>query len=289
VAAGEVHFLFERGVAGDQVCGCGERFSACPFWQAVGDEAFGGWGTLDVESLVEADREVDRLRRLHLLAAPGLSAPFAERLSLYADALARVYGAIATVSGSPLVVDSSKTPHFALVARRAPGAELRIVHLVRDSRAVAHSWTRAKARLEPINGQAIMDRYRPSKSAYRWMLDNALFDAFALAGIPRLLVRYEALVDAPQEELGRIARFAGLDPSGDYPFLAGREASLGVHHTVAGNPNRLEQGRVELVRDDEWRGAMSARDRRTVAALTLPLLVRYGYVPARGSAAGSRQ
>jgi len=31
----------------------------------------------------------------------------------------------------------------------------------------------------------------------------------------------------------------------------------------------------------EWRERMDTRTRRTVALLTLPLLVRYGYVPQR--------
>ena len=34
-SAGELRFLWERGVLGDRLCGCGERFSVCPFWTQV--------------------------------------------------------------------------------------------------------------------------------------------------------------------------------------------------------------------------------------------------------------
>jgi hypothetical protein len=278
VAVGEIHFLFTRGVAGNQLCGCGASFRECPFWQAVGTSAFGGWKRVDVNALMGAGREVDRLRRLHLLSAPRLSRAFAERLSFYSDAIRRVYRAIDELSGGSVIVDSSKAPHFALVARRAE-VDLRILHLVRDSRAVAYSWKRTKARPEPIDGQPLMDRYRPSKSAYRWALDNALFDAMAAAGAPRLVVRYESLAASPGTWLERIAEFAGRPlEGGDLNFVEGRSVRLGLHHTVAGNPNRLERGVVEITPDEEWRRHMTTRDRRTVTALTLPLLVRYGYL-----------
>jgi hypothetical protein len=52
---------------------------------------------------------------------------------------------------------------------------------------------------------------------------------------------------------------------------------VGVQHTVAGNPVRMQSGPVTLRVDDAWRGAMSARDRRLVTLLTFPLLARYGY------------
>ena len=42
-AVGELRHIWERGVLGNRLCGCGEPFHECPFWSAVGREAFGGW------------------------------------------------------------------------------------------------------------------------------------------------------------------------------------------------------------------------------------------------------
>ncbi len=40
---GEVVHLWQRGIRADEKCGCGVRFAACPFWQRVGEHAFGGY------------------------------------------------------------------------------------------------------------------------------------------------------------------------------------------------------------------------------------------------------
>ena len=40
-AAGEVRHIWRRGLLEDRPCGCGAAFSACPFWSAVVEEAFG--------------------------------------------------------------------------------------------------------------------------------------------------------------------------------------------------------------------------------------------------------
>ena len=41
---------------------------------------------------------------------------------------------------------------------------------------------------------------------------------------------------------------------------------------------RFATGKVPIHSDDRWRAAMPAADRRTVTALTLPLLSHYGYI-----------
>ena len=35
-AAGEVRYLWNRGVRDNELCGCGQSFLSCPFWSAVG-------------------------------------------------------------------------------------------------------------------------------------------------------------------------------------------------------------------------------------------------------------
>ena len=61
------------------------------------------------------------------------------------------------------------------------------------------------------------------------------------------------------------------------PWIDGtRSMHLGVNHTVAGNPSRLNRT-VDLCLDDEWTRNMGSGDRRAVAALTSPLLSHYHY------------
>ncbi len=99
-------------------------------------------------------------------------------------------------------------------------------------------------------------------------------------------VRYEDAVSRPDEAVSAIAQFAGLPVgNGQLGFMGsdedGRWADLGVAHIPSGNPMRFRAGRTPIRMDDEWRTAMSATDRRTVTALTLPLLRHYGYLGQR--------
>jgi hypothetical protein len=53
---GELRYIWERGLHDDELCGCGERFGECPFWQAVGREAFGGWDAVDADEVIALDK-----------------------------------------------------------------------------------------------------------------------------------------------------------------------------------------------------------------------------------------
>jgi hypothetical protein len=101
-----------------------------------------------------------------------------------------------------------------------------------------------------------------------------------------LRVRYEDLVRDPERAIRQIVTFAGM-PGGaaTLEFLGadhtGRWADLSAAHTASGHPTRFLAGRVRIRPDENWRAAMPAAQRRTVTALTLPLLARYGYLHRR--------
>jgi hypothetical protein len=199
-----------------------------------------------------------------------------------------VYTGIMAASGGQALVDSSKHASLAFCLRWRDDLDLRVVHVVRDSRAVAHSWTREVSRPEAAT-ESFMTRYSPAVAAGQWNAQNGAVALLARCGTPTLRVRYEDLIAAPAATLARIAAFAGLPVSADGPAgaggppIIGRDASgywaeLGAAHTVSGNPMRFTTGRVPIRKDERWRTAMPGRQRRTVTALTLPLLARYGYL-----------
>jgi hypothetical protein len=128
-----------------------------------------------------------------------------------------------------------------------------------------------------------MTTYSPVGTAGLWNAQNGAMQLLARRGTPVLRVRYEDLVDAPEQTLRRVAAFAGV-PAGSLglPFLHTEDdswyAELTKAHTASGNPMRFATGKVAIRGDDRWRKAMPGKDRRTVTALTLPLLSRYGYL-----------
>jgi hypothetical protein len=279
--AGEVIHLWQRGMADAERCGCGKPLPDCSFWREVGQVAFGGLAELDVRHVGELRHETDRTRHIPLLAAPVLPSHSRRRLDEYIGYYQRVYSAISKVSGCGVVVDSSKHASLAFCLRWHAELDLRVVHVVRDSRAVAFSWTRRVSRPESIS-DPYMQTYSSTTAAGLWNAQNGALHVLAMEGVPTLRVRYEDLVTAPRAVLARVADFAGIAPSdSDLDFLhsdKGRSwADLGAEHTASGNPMRFTTGKVSIRLDDRWRTEMPPAQRRMVTALTLPLLARYGY------------
>jgi hypothetical protein len=236
---------------------------------------------VDVARIADLRRAVDRTRSIPLVAAAAIQPAIRARLDEYVSNYVRVYGSIARVSGCPTIVDSSKHASLAFCLRRQSGLDLRVIHVVRDSRAVAYSWTRQVNRPDSA-GPSYMTTYSPAVAAGQWNVQNRALQLLARTGTPTLRIRYEDLIAAPRQTIARIAAFAGL-PAGrrQLRFLGrdddGRWAELGAAHTASGNPMRFRTGRIAIRGDERWRSAMPAGQRRAVTALTLPLLAQYGY------------
>jgi Sulfotransferase family len=285
--AGEVVHLWQRGLIDNERCGCGVEFGACEFWSAVAESAFGGWSAVDANRVAVLRAAVDRTRYIPLLARRSLPARSRSALAEYTSYYQRLYQAIAAVSGCPTVVDSSKHASLAFCLSHRAELDLRVIHVVRDSRAVAYSWTRHVQRPEASAG-SLMTRYSPARAAQQWNLQNGALQLLARGQIPVLLVRYEDLVSGVRPTLRTIAEFGGL--TADEPGLAftggaGQDqwAELGQAHSAAGNPMRFAYGRISIRPDDRWQTELPGAQRRAVTALTLPLLRHYGY--ARGGGA----
>ncbi|GAA4689005.1 sulfotransferase [Phytohabitans rumicis] len=281
-ALGEVVHLWQRDVRDDERCGCGARFSACDFWDTVGELAFGGWHQVDVYRVLALQGAVERTRYIPRLAANRLPEEHVALIEEYAGYYAAIYEAAARVSGASVVIDSSKHSALAHCLRWVPGLDLRVVHVVRDARGVAYSWTKTVVRPE-ADGDAEMTRYSPARSALLWNAHNAAFGLLARRGVPVRRIRYEQFVAQPRRALTELAEFAGLDVSdADLDFLDGDDAVLKPGHSAAGNPMRFTVGRVPLRRDDVWRSALPPAQRRLVGTVCAPLLRAYGY-PLRSS------
>jgi hypothetical protein len=283
VSVGELRFIWQRGLVENQRCGCGAPFRECSFWTAIGDEAFGGWENVPALELAALEQATDRHRFIPLLLAPWLWRPYRKRLTRYADVLSRVYRAVDRVTEGAYIVDSTKDAPFAFILRHVPGLELRVAHLVRDSRGVAFSWTKRIRKPETTDTIGYMNTYHPVEMGFRWMAYNVCFHILGRLGVPRLSMRYERLVESPRSEIDRVAAHMGARLADDHVgFLHSDGVDLGIHHTVSGNPMRFVQGKIALRLDEEWRTELDPLHRRLVSISTFPFLWVYGYLrPAR--------
>jgi hypothetical protein len=282
-ALGEVVHMWQRGVVENERCGCGAEFGACGLWSQVGKAAFDGWDKINVQRIAELRASTDRTRFIPRLAAGKLPAKMQPSLTEYTDYYLKVYQAVADVTGSDTVIDSSKHPSLAFcLARRRPEVDLRVIHLVRDSRAVAYSWTTRVARPD-AGGESYMTTYPPVRAAGHWNAENFALQLLARRGTPVLRVRYEDLVRSPEQTMRLLAGFAGLRADASTLGFIGtdgdsRTAVLREAHTASGNPMRFSTGKVSIRGDERWREAMPGGHRRAVTAMTLPLLSHYGYL-----------
>jgi hypothetical protein len=280
ISLGEVVHLWDRGVRDDERCGCGNAFSACPFWQAVGVRAFGGWDKVSVERHLELRSRVDDVRRTPQLLVGAFGRSFRRDLVEYSGAYRAIYQAAREVSGASLIIDSSKVTSLIYCLRRVPDLDVRLLHLIRDSRAIAYAWTKVVRRPEVVDGESYMHRFNPAHLALLWNLHNTLLQLPRFVGEPTFTLRYETFARDPGAALRRVAAFAGLalGPA-DLDFLAQGSVTLSASHQVAGNPLRFTTGPVAIRQDDAWRTEFSAADRRRVAALTAPVSLAFGYLP----------
>ena len=274
---GEVVHLWQRDLRADERCGCGSRFSGCAFWRAVGDAAFNGWHNVDVERVAHLRAAVERTRQIPRLAGTRLPAGHRALVEEYVDFYARVYAAAASTSRSTVVIDSSKHSALAYCLSWCPEVDLRVAHVVRDPRGVAYSWTKRVDRPES-DGTDQMTRYSPARSALLWTAHNAAFGLLRRRGVPVRRIRYEQFLADPRAATRDLAEFAGIPVGdGDLDFLGPEHADLRQGHSAAGNPMRFTVGRVGLRRDEAWREALPAGQRRLVGAVCAPLLNAYGY------------
>lgn len=278
-AIGEAVNLWRQGVVNDEKCGCGRRFHACPFWREVGALAFGGWHRVDLDSVLALRSANSRFRFVREASpAAGSRRGIEANNALYW----RLYSAISEVSGCSVVVDASKHASLLSHLRHHEPLDIRLIHVVRDSRGVAHSWAKIRRRPESDDPGSVMDRFTAVRSALLWNMYNTSFVALRRLGVAYHRLRYEDLVRAPERHLREVAGAAGLDVADDaFSFLGDGYVRLTDTHCVAGNPMRFEHGRMDLRMDDEWISVLSRRDRLAVTGLTLPLLIRFGYLPSR--------
>jgi hypothetical protein len=260
------------------VCSCGQRIGECPFWRRISLEMAARGIPYDVRRneasfstngvgrvshlLLTAEprgRVLETARSAALALIPGAKRELDRRLRIN-EALAEV---ITGLRGARAFVDASKRPGRLLHLRRIPSLDIRVIHLVRDGRAVTRSTMRNLGRGAEESARSWLgsvqdaERLRPRFPADRWMT-----------------LRYEDLCRQPGAALDRISRFIGVAPGSSVPDFRS------VDHHIIGNRMRLSHT-SEISLDERWRTEMPAEQIRAVERIAGPTLERHGYAPAQ--------
>ena len=274
VNVGELIDLFWRVAPRSERCGCGQVFASCPFWTGVGARAFGGWESEHLAAVHRLQSRVARQRHLpRLVAMPHSGRDFRANVTSYGRHYASLYQAIAAEAGADYVVDASKRPAQALALARS-GIDVRVIHLVRDVRGVAHSLSKHVTRPHAVAEADVMSHRTPAGAAARWVACQSEIALLGPCGLPVTQMRYEDFVVQPRRSTEQALTELGLPPGpSDLSHIGDGQIFLGRSHGLSGNPSRFREGAVTLRADELWRSQMSARDRRIVTAIGLPHLL----------------
>ena len=154
-----------------------------------------------------------------------------------------IVDSIMRVSEKTIVVDSSKNAEqFRFLYFWRPDC-LRLIHLVRDGRAVVYS----KMNRGPESCR---------RASCGWVSESLkilLMKAWLPEG-KTLQLKYEDLCADPQGELDKITGFLDVKPE---PANFSKED----RHNVCGSPHRFDKENTEIKLDDRWKRKMSRGDR----------------------------
>lgn len=279
--AGEVKHLFDRGIAVGERCSCGRDARGCPFWGEVIRNMETG-GLLDDPQRIGAfTRSITRGTGAPLVFSPWQPSGFRRRVAEYKGLMEGAYAAVWEACGRRTLVDTSKNLAWARLLLDLPRCRVRLVHLVRDSRGVAHSFEKVRRRPGNPSVDPYMDRYHAVTTAMLWNLDNLLAERLGARAADYIRLSYTDFVTAPRRSLGAILG-NGAHP-GSLAHVGEDCIAVPEQHVLAGNPMRFQAGSLQLREDLAWQREMSAAKKGAVTALTWPLLRRYGYL---GNGAG---
>jgi hypothetical protein len=278
VAVGEMVSRFWAKNLDLHICGCGEPIEECAFWSAVAERTEGGWHSPEFARTRELQATFGGSSLVPLLLLlPWQPRSVRRKADEMSEHILRLYRSVADVAGANVIVDGSKDPAYAVLLHRVLGTRLRLVHLVRHSGGVAFSWTKIVSR--PLVGrpEAEMTRYRPGRTALRWLRRNLMLDLLRKRS-RAILLRYEDLARDPGAELLRVCDLAGSGKDDVMALLGGDMKEISTLHTCGGNPMRFQSGALSIRLDEAWRHKLSFRQRALVTTVSSPLLLRYGYL-----------
>ncbi len=260
------------------VCSCGEQVADCSFWKELGARLHQRPGAADrrLQDWHVQGRRVKSGLDKHLhnafiaLGGPESLPAFkaiSPEIRTFSDSCARaleLFEAAATMTGASVIVDSSKDPLLLKHLYALEPARLRVIHLVRDPRAVSLSFVNNFDR----DGTAYVAEAsgaRPTltEAATYWRdrNRNIRLASWRIPAHQRLFLRYEDLCREREASAAALSEFLGE------PITIPEIIHLRQQHTIAGNPMRQSETSIRVRLGEDWRKRLSAADLAEIKAV----------------------
>jgi hypothetical protein len=283
LSAGELPKIWHHGWRDDWCSADGHQFSTSPVWRRVLQR---------LRKLDPSFEEEEAFKLSDRILTQRNWRPFWFFLG-FSDARARVYQmqfdllyrALSEVTRNPVIVDSGKLPYHAALMARSKAVKLKVVHLVRDPRAVAYSKQRKKINLNLRSDyNPTMRREYALRVSLRWVWHNFLVRLVCLRCGDAVLVRYEDLVQDPHPVLEKILGSSGLESLG----VSSPSSAQANNIAFTGNSRRFGPNSLRIKPDFEWKLKLPLFQLALISLLTLPVRLWFGYGGVFGSKTGRK-
>ncbi len=268
---GEPWYVWNKknNFANSDRCSCGSLLNNCSHWQKILTVGFNksNFNNINSPKGVEFSTGI----------FPLLSSLFNHSFysNEYIEFLETFYQAIKETNKAKFIIDESKIFGHYLALKQIPKIELYIIHLVRDPRAVVHSWQRKKARAN--DDKEFLPRWGLYKATRTWIIQNLLLSFEFMNNKQRyLFLRYEDFAKSPQYEIEKVMKWANFHkPS---PFLTSNKVRVQKkHHLIGSNPIGSAHGEINIQLDNAWESEMSIWKKLLITSLVWPFLLLYRY------------
>jgi len=277
VFPGELTHVWKRGLIDNELCGCGEKFLECGFWNRVfQDDTDHLWD--DKSAVYKLRNSASRFSRIGSFYAgrkPKESTDIA-----YVEHYRRLIQQLGSLGLGSVIVDSSKYPTDLAVLLECKHLlpPIHILHLVRDCRAVVYAWKKRKVRSEIHWQEQYMPRYGTLQTVVAWRLFNQLTSMLAgRYGVPYSLVRYEDLAREPVQVLSSIVNDIDLPNVTIASRFGSQQDTAFRSHPIGGNPSKFQFDFSSIRLEEEWVSRIRSLDRFWVDRIAGGLQRAYGY------------
>lgn len=211
----------------NKICSCQALLINCEFWSAVMNDWISKIEDDDIDSGLKRWRDVEGVFSLKswvkMFFGIGRNS---EDFKKYLASTTEFYRIVQQHSKKEILVDISKNPLRAWALEKNPAIDLRMVHLVRDGRAVTWSLKRTAER---------QNRKRPTwRAALFWVIINRMTSFVRTKVKHKTLIRYEDLIAEPDVILKKIGLMSGIDFSIIIKKIKSNE-DFRIEHIMAGN------------------------------------------------------
>ncbi len=253
----------------DYKCSCEIQVVNCSFWSKIVAEYIKKLGDKKFSQYQNDIHFFENFKSVFAWLNVLLGFPFhTKRKNEYMQSAYEFYKTTLNETGKSIIIDASKNPLRALVLSKNKHIDLKLIHLVRDGRAVA--WAIERNKKKSGIARKIL------RTVWFWAGVNWQADfTKLLARTPTVFVKLENIVGNPKVALDKVGTALNLDLKGVSEIISD-EFKIPQTHVIGGSLVRFKE-KIKIVPRNDWMTKLSSRKQRNFSLFAWISMLKYGY------------